>query len=392
MTVICEGIEYATIREAMIYATNGSRIFLDSDMEEDVEVLGRKNVVIDLAGHTLRNKTTHTVTVLSTATLTIDDSVGGGVVDCITHARAAVICMNGGSCRLVGGKFTRSKEDSTAGSNSWYVIMNYGTMTISGSVVIEGTSTFSSAVRNGFDTSKADEMAMYDGRPATMAISGGSVTSGKIAVKNDEMATLTISGGNLTCTNEALLNWSSASIMGGTLESTAKETVWNGSYKGSGGILDITGGIFKAPAGVQPVRVLTEADGSDSPTRTSVSGGSFSTAPDTQYLAPGFVISTGSDGLPVIIHGGWDLPDEGMVGGGFNGWRRLIIRKTSVDYTAGGIDIPDVGASEAVLLGVSAKGGLSGYWDSSAGKLVLYKGTKEVTGTIDDLSVIFLCH
>ena len=66
-------------------------------------------------------------TITNNGTLTIEDSVGGGVVDNVSHGRAAIY-NNGTIAEIKGGKFTRSVDNSTdatsAKGNSWYVVFN----------------------------------------------------------------------------------------------------------------------------------------------------------------------------------------------------------------------------------------------------------------------------
>lgn len=379
MAVTVNGKTYDTVKEALFEATGGATIKLDSDMTEDVIVYSRMNISLDLAGHKLTNIADHTIKVISGAMLRVFDSVGGGIVDCITHACGAVVNMNGGLCVLEGGKFTRSKEDSTGGSNTWYVIMNQGTMTITGTAEVEGTSSYSSAVRNGFD----EHCALT----ASLTVSGGTISSNKIAVKVDGSGECTVSGGTIKCSDRAILNWCQATVSGGTVESTQYEPVLMASAGGVTATMNVTGGTFKAPAGFQPFAVSSE---SQEPTKAVVSGGSFTTAPDAQYLAPGFTVRTGSDGVPIVEGNEWDVIGGGQVGSGFHGFRRLILRKPVLDYIAGGveIDVTDVVA----LVSVSAKGGLMGYYDTETNKVLLYRGTKEATGTLEDVSIVLLCE
>ena len=60
--------------------------------------------------------------------------------------------VNNGTVILEGATFTRSKEASTSstssGGNSWYVIDNHGTMTITGTANVVNNGYFSSLIRN----------------------------------------------------------------------------------------------------------------------------------------------------------------------------------------------------------------------------------------------------
>ena len=66
------------------------------------------------------------------------------------------------------------------------------------------------------------------------------------------------------------------------------------------------------------------------------------------------------------------------------------MRADICEYTAGGIPIPDGIVVEALAC-VSAKGGYLGWFDRENGKVLLYSAPgKEATGTIEDVTLIFL--
>lgn len=61
-------------------------VTLLGDATEDVTIPEGKAITLDLNGKKLTNKASHTIT--NNGTLTVTDSIGGGVVDNITHAKA----------------------------------------------------------------------------------------------------------------------------------------------------------------------------------------------------------------------------------------------------------------------------------------------------------------
>lgn len=99
-------------------AINGGAmdIALGGNVTEDVTIPEGKTVTIDLAGYTLTNSSGHTIT--NYGTLTIKDSGGNGIVDNVTHARAAVYNYPGGTVTLNGGTYTRSKENGSNATTS----------------------------------------------------------------------------------------------------------------------------------------------------------------------------------------------------------------------------------------------------------------------------------
>lgn len=294
-----DGEEYSSIAAAI--ENGATEIVLTENVTESVTIPAGSEVTLDLAGYTLTNEAgKHTITVSSGATLTIVDSVGGGVVDNVTHARAALFNDVGGVVVLKGGTFNRSQENGTsaenAGGNSFYTIQNYGTMTIEeGTTVRQGSSSeggkYSSLIENGWyngtqNTSKTE---------AKMIINGGSFIGGLNTIKNDDWGVLTINDGSFTNTAQAaVLNWNVATINGGTFQSD-EYIVLNGYLEDTmdKGELTITGGSFTGGSGYKPV---VQMGGSNSIGSVSISGGTFSEVPDESHLAAGYVLLDNGDG------------------------------------------------------------------------------------------------
>lgn len=294
-----DGDEYSTIAEAI--EAGATEIVLTGNVTESVTIPAGKTVTLDLAGYTLTNVDgSHTITVSSGATLTITDSVGGGVVDNVTHARAALFNDVGGVVVLEGGTFNRSQENGTsaenAGGNSFYTIQNYGTMTIEeGTTVRQGSSSevgkYSSLIENGWYTGSQNT----SGAAATLTINGGSFIGGLNTIKNDDWGVLTINDGSFTNTAQAaVLNWNVATINGGTFQSD-EYIVLNGELDPTmdKGELTMTGGSFTGGQGFKPV---VQMGGSNSIGSVSISGGTFSEVPDEEFLADGYVLLENADG------------------------------------------------------------------------------------------------
>ena len=91
-------------------------ITLSNNIEGDFTVAKSKNIVLDLNGYKITNKSGHTIT--NNGTLTIKDSSEGktGTIDNVSHARAAV--WNNGIAVLEGGTYTRSQESGQNSSDS----------------------------------------------------------------------------------------------------------------------------------------------------------------------------------------------------------------------------------------------------------------------------------
>ena len=262
-------------------------ITLNEDRTEDVVIPANRSIKIDLNGHRLTNVAGHTITNNSTRTYITDTSLEKtGTVDSILHGKGAVYNNINANITLQGGTYTRSLEASTSdensGGNSWYVLKNFGTMSIQNGVTVkfsdENPGVYSSLIGNGWQSwsqaeagTNGEPKPSQGGNKATLTIRGGNFTGGQITVKNDDYGVLTIHGGVFTQPSEdryAVLNNNEAAISGGTFQSqgatvgslhydgganTGGLTISNGSftsatgnavYMGSGADLALTGGTF----------------------------------------------------------------------------------------------------------------------------------------------------
>ncbi|WP_409969503.1 S-layer homology domain-containing protein [Bengtsoniella intestinalis] len=217
-------------------------IQLTSDITENVVIEDGKTVTIDLNGKTLSNSSSHTIE--NSGTLTIKDTVGGGIVTVGTSSKAALKNTATGVADVKAGTYTRT-------GNPYYVIQNLGEMTLGTAVTAysEVSSAGSSAlVTNGY-------YYTADGQNAAtpnMIINGGTYTNGgeAIVIKNDEYGVLEINGGTFTGHN-ALQNWNIATIndgefIAGNSSGTPLGAIYNGSWDTATdvGQLTINGGSF----------------------------------------------------------------------------------------------------------------------------------------------------
>lgn len=212
---------YATLSAAVdaVEAADNKTVTLLKDVTEDLVIPADKTVTLDLNGKKLTNVSSNTITNNGTLTIT-----GTGTVDNVTHQKAAL--YNKGTATVEGGTYTRSAEASTSatnsGNNSYYVIDNYGTLTINkGTFKFSDTheGAFSSLIHNGwYDGSKNTS-----GQNAVMTINDGNFTQGtggKITVKNDDYGKLEIKGGVFTQPQSnyyCVYNYNIAKISGGTI-------------------------------------------------------------------------------------------------------------------------------------------------------------------------------
>ena len=218
---------YGTLQEAINNASSGATVTLLAGVAESVTIPETTTITLDLNGKKLvnsaeaQNSSTnedirqHTIT--NRGTLKVIDTAEGGIVDNVSHGRGALV--NYGTATLEAGKFTRSAEagssPSSNGGNSWYVIDNHGTMTIDGATVTSDGK-YSSLIRN---------ISATENEAGSLTVSSGNLSNGFIALKNDTDGIMNITGGTITSEDQAVQNWSEATISGGEL--TGKVYSWS---------------------------------------------------------------------------------------------------------------------------------------------------------------------
>lgn len=270
-------ILYPTLAKAIEAVPNdgesATTVTLIKDSTEDVTIPANKKVALELNGKTLTNKNGSTITVALGAELTV---TGTGTIDNVTHAKAAI--WNNGTCTLSGGNYTRTKENGISaennGGNSFYTVLNHGTMTINDGVTILQDGHYSSLLENGYQnaTSGNQGTGYVNGVNAecpSLTINGGLLTGGLNTVKNDDNGTIAIKNGTFTnYTQSAFQNHHIATINGGTFdganvcavlncgacssidathdkhETTITGGYFNGNLKKTVGTITISGGYF----------------------------------------------------------------------------------------------------------------------------------------------------
>ena len=303
----------ATAKELTAAVEKGGYIKLNADITANVVIPASKEVTLDLNGKKLTNdaasEVKDTIYVTKEATLTV---VGSGTVDNVSNGRAAV--FNNGTAILNGGSYTRSKEAGTnagANGNSWYVLLNHGTMTISGDVAVTSKSTYSSMIENGYQKySSSDERTGHvsgtNAENPSLTIESGTFTGGKNTIKNDDGGTVSISGGTFSNTDQAaVLNWNVAEISGGEFNvQTNHAVVLNGRDTSNTagdeclnqGKLTITDGTFTS-TGSTAIGTMNGASG-DMGT-VEISGGTFTASGGSTVIN-----KQGAEGATVQVTGG----------------------------------------------------------------------------------------
>lgn len=284
---------YESLADALAAApTDGTEatITLLDNVNENVTIAEGQNIVLDLNGYTLTNNgNAHTI--YNQGKLTI---VGNGTVDNINHDHAALV--NYGTAELNGGKFTRSKEDGS--SNSWYVILNQGTMIVNDGVSVyaaQSASLRSSLLVNGLEGKNSYPLPSGKDN-AFLTVNGGSFMGGVAAIKNDYYGILDVTGGTFggSSTDTALQNWGEATISGDAVFEQDVMAYTQGE-KYNRGNTSISGGTFR---GEVSAREFVDGSSENDPIvydkdNIDVSGGTFTEPVPAAYLEDGFTLTVG---------------------------------------------------------------------------------------------------
>lgn len=299
------GVRYNSINEAIADCptvdTNSmaQTVYVCKDTSENVVIPKDKKIQLDLSGYKITNDISsdqlcHTIT--NNGSLIIRDTSAekNGTIDNVSHQKAAIYNEAGATATLNAGTYTRSKEAGSSpdnnGGNSYYYIVNHGTMTL-GNINVISSGSYSSLIENGWYDGTKDHP---DGAVATMTINNGTFSGGINTIKNDDWGILTINGGTFSNVKQyPVYNVNVTTINDGTFNGNDGEgAVYNWAINNTmdQGIVTITGGKFTG--GIREV-----ADG-QTPV-TDVSGGTFDTDV-SEYLADGCAISTGTNSYSVL--------------------------------------------------------------------------------------------
>ena len=248
------------------------------------------DVTLNLGVNRLTNKNGEdTIVVQLGGKLTIE---GTGTVDNVSHGRAAI--YNSGTVVLNGCTYDRSAENgqnkNSSGDNSYYTILNHGTMTINNGVAVttagggENLSSkgrYSSLISNGYfsytDTNPRNGYVATSNEAApSLTISGGTFAGGLNTIKNDDGGNLTITGGTFSNFYQALVqNHNIAEITGGTFTaaSDANGTIYGVDNCGCVATTDL--GTLTISSGTFSGVTCGVWDRSSQPAQIAISGGTF---------------------------------------------------------------------------------------------------------------------
>ena len=301
--------KYTSLQEAINHASGDNNVVvLIADVTESVTIESGDDIILDLGTHKITNVAgSHTITVNLGGELEI---IGTGTVDNVTNAKAAV--FNNGTTTLSGGNYTRSEENGQSaedsGGNSYYVIVNHGTMTINDGVTVTQDGHYSSMVENGYQDYKSQHDSNENHANPKLVIEGGNFSGGLNTIKNDDGGILEINGGVFeNVSQSAVMNWNNATINDGRfmvtgggsnalVNSYINDTVDKGTLEINGGYYSCSGALIGIGQGATNGGKTVITDGifvygedanlfvSDTVT-ANVTGGEFNNPVAAKYLS-----------------------------------------------------------------------------------------------------------
>ena len=300
---------YPDVQTAVDNAPDDSTVTLVTDSNECIVIDSDKILNIDLNGHTIANSSTaaegetENHTIINRGTLTIKDSAGEGVIDNVTHGRAAI--YNLGTITMDSGNVTRSKEASTSssddGGNSWYVVFNAGTFNMNGGTITQDGHYSSLFINRSVDGSE----------PVMNMTDGTLKQDGFIALKNEEAGTVKITGGDIISSEEqSMQNWGTATVSGGTFTgmiislsySTASGQDFKATTNIEGGTINGDVRSWKYTNDSTPANTAPEikvSGGTINGSFEAIEGVSSSTAIKVDFAESGIEVSGGTFSEPV---------------------------------------------------------------------------------------------
>ena len=256
---VVDNVGYHSLQEAIDNAGDGSTVTLLVDTDEAVAVAEGKDIVLDLGGHTV----------------TVD-----------TQEKNVAAIKNYGKVTVVNGTIIRPVE-----SANWYTLYNEGTMTLGEGLTVEcmyvdvyGNS--ASVIANNVSCKAAG---------ATLNIVGGTYNSARITVKNDENGVLRITGGTFNSDDQAVQNWSSATLEGGEFNGSVVGWMYSGITCES--TLKVVGGVYNGA--IQSRIYITGTENVEAHERpdltaaeVAISGGKLKLPAQHYLFADGYVADT----------------------------------------------------------------------------------------------------
>lgn len=403
----------STISEMIEKCSDDAVVRLDKDYSEAVVTPHGRRFTIDLGGHTW------TAPAKSTP-LTVEQSV-------VTVRNGFIVSKDNAAVR-VGGKNTEAckavLETTLSIQADGHVCVFLGKnaeldtsasmTTLSENGVIQGNGTapfFGNIcrVRGGRIVSEKG-VAIYWPQEGDLYIEGGYIEGASTAVEV-RAGTVTMTGGTvkgLGTPAEFLPNGAGSTSTGAGIAISQHTTKLPIRAKVTGGTVEGHTPFYESnPQGNAPedvAKISIELGGKavfepinggtvavySEDVKGIIKGGTYKGAVSEDLVSSGFVLELLPDGRYGVTDDAWFMPDQGVAGGGFVGLRRLVLTKNSLDYKAGGIDVPLAGLKPIMCLSASARGGVAGWYDTVNMKLHLYRNGTESDDRFRSLTVILI--
>ena len=371
------GTKYESLADAIAAADEGDTIVIIDDvtLTETLTIAAGKTVTLDLAGYTIvYNSTTQGEAMITNrGTLTINDSVGTGVINYnytgaadSSYSKGNYTISNGGTLTVNGGKITIANLSAHAK----YPIDNNST---SGDaiLVINGGHLYN------YNTAAIRQFCNSTTNKNSVTINGGVVEGySAIWVQNPGSKTvngsLTITGGEIKSTAKAYVNGTAA------LKDVASKIYFtidgNGGAWSTDSFLTITGGIFN-----ENVNLSTEAPATLNVTETSATFNGYLELPAVyvaqigeqkyQSLAEAFAAAKDGDTIELLCDITYS-EDNGVVNGEYvDGLVYTGDKSFTVDF--GGFTITDNGEINDYLVYLKNTGSKDNEITFKNGKIIV---------------------
>ena len=231
-----------------------------------------------------------------------------------------------------------------------------------------------------------------------MEINGGTFSGQLIPVKNDNHGRLTINGGTFEGTSECVLNWNVGKINGGTFTSPSnKYCIFSGSCAGEigcAGELDVSGGTFIGGAGILDLTPTYDPDHEYPDSYAYIVGGKWEVANKDNvmsFIKPGYEAEIDEDGNIIVEKEvEWTFPEGGTSGMGFMSKKTVIMHNDSIEYEAGGFDVPIRYFSPICIVGCMARNGCDAYYNRETKKIQLFRSGVELSERVYDVTIVMI--
>ncbi|PWL70340.1 MAG: hypothetical protein DBY25_08495 [Clostridiales bacterium] len=462
MTVLAGGQEYTDWASGTSLPSSGVyRLTTNVTLSQEVTIgswgssrpeTPKSSLVLDLNGHTITAASGEAFFVQVTGGLTIEDNKGGGK---ITNAGAGsmktLVQVNGGSFTMTGGTLENTTKMGYAlhvngnsiasisggtivnsGSSGYAAFVNGtsesgkkgGSLTLSGDGEIKNTIDGGKALQiNGGNASNASlsmeggrvmQESTYSSSSAIMVntgtpkdgdqpivISGGSITSNAVGIEADS-APITVTGGTFDVQTYAFQTRHTTITPQGenSVNVTAGKAIFHTLRDGSDN--QINGGNFDAP---NIKEAYTSDEPGDTPSKTVITGGSYTTSP-VEYITADrtavgytevgkdkvFLVGTGEEvgqglasaptGSQIEVLKGdvsFSIPVDGVTVTNPGGGNVTVNDKTVDENTDVVTHIHQLQKTEAKAPSCTEKGNVAYWYCAGCGKYFSDEGITEIT-------------